>query len=78
MAVSTFSETQLQLDKGLSEQIAANFLENGINGAVFNQMTDGHLKELAPRIVDRITLKAIQDQSTAEKVRRIVSGLDLL
>ena len=72
MAVSTLSETQLHqflLDKGYSEQIATNFLENGINGAVFSQMTDEHLKDLAPRMVDRITLKALQeDQSTVEKV----------
>ena len=76
MAVSTFSETHLHrflLDKGYSEEIATNFLENGINGAVFCQMTDEHLKEVAPRIVDRVTLKAIQEsQSLTEKVRLLL------
>ena len=72
MSVSTLSEAQLYrflLDQGFSEQVATVFQENDINGAVFCQMTDEHLKELAPRIVDRVKLKALQDSQPApEKV----------
>lgn len=71
MSVSTLSEAQLYhflLDQGF-EQIATVFQENDINGAVFCQMTDEHIKELALRIVDRVKLKALQDsQSAPEKV----------
>ena len=73
MDVSGLSSIQLHLyliDKGFCEQVAENFLENEINGAVFleMEMEEQHLKEVAPKIRDRINLKKFQQKSSPDKV----------
>ena len=45
------------IDKGFGEQVASNFQENEIDGAVF-----------APKISDRIKLKKLQQGSPPDKV----------
>ena len=66
MDVSGFSSIQLQrflIDKGFGEQVASNFQENEIDGAVKEQ-----LKEVAPKISERIKLKKLQQSSPPDKV----------
>lgn len=75
--ISKLSEIQLYrflLDNGFSEQVATNVQDNGIDGAVFNEMTDEQLKEITPRIADRIKLKQPQQsQVTGGKVWTFLS-----
>ena len=47
------------LSKGVPTEVADNFKMHGIDGGLFLSMSEEHLKEIAPRIVDRITLKKI-------------------
>ena len=43
--------------KGISEDVAENFQEHGIDGETFLLMSDDELKEVAPRMADRMKLK---------------------
>lgn len=54
------------LSKGVPSDIIESFKEHGINGQTFVQMSEEHIKELAPRIVDRVNLKKI---ASNDKVR---------
>ena len=74
MAVFTLSTDdlgKLLLEEGFSNEIASAFQEHGIDGATFCEMSDNHLREVAPKICDRVKLKKIQD-CTANKVNKIV------
>lgn len=58
--------------KGLSGDVVDRFEEHGITGEVFiclNQDAD-YLKELAPRIADRVVLKKLMDNACCDKVSR--------
>lgn len=60
MDISSLPDVQLKqflLDEGFSEQVSNNFQENEIDGALFCEMTEEHMKEVAPKISDRIKLK---------------------
>ena len=50
------------LSEGLSVCIADTFEANGIDDETFVSMTDEHFKEVAPKIVDRVKLKKLQDK----------------
>ena len=47
----------------LSKQVPADIFEcskeHGIDGQTFLLLSEDHLKEIAPRIVDRVSLKSI-------------------
>lgn len=47
------------LSKQLSVDIVYSFKEHGIDGQTFLMLTEDHLKEIAPRIADRVNLKTI-------------------
>ena len=42
--------------KGVSQDVLDNFNQHGINGSTFLEMNEEYLKEVAPRIADRINL----------------------
>ena len=66
MDVSGFSSIQLQRFLiGFGEQVAGNFKENEIDGAVFCERT---AEGVAPKISDRIKLKKLQQSSPTDKV----------
>lgn len=46
--------------QGFSEDVVFNFEDNEIDGSCFLMMTEQHLKEAAPRLVDRIKLEQLQ------------------
>ena len=72
MDVSGFSSIQLQrflIDKGFGEQVASNFQENEIDGAVFCERT---AEGGCPKISDRIKLKKLQQSSPPDKVCKAI------
>ena len=55
--------------------------ENGVGGEVFMQLSEIQLKEIAPRLADRITLQGIQKSEEARKAKEtmpMVSSLILI
>lgn len=60
----------------LSKQVPADvvecFKEHGINGKTFLLLTEDHLKEIAPRIADRVNLKTIASDEQVSFVRLVV------
>ena len=42
------------------EGVIGALRENGINGSLFLQLTADELKELAPRIADRVVIRELQ------------------
>ena len=48
--------------------MAENFQEHGIDGETFLLMSDDELKEVAPRMADRMKLKKLRDVEVTEKV----------
>ena len=59
--------------KGISQEVIKNFEEHGINGEVFQCLTQDpdYLKELAPRIADRVILRKLVERS-GEKVSNYI------
>lgn len=51
------------LSKEVSQDVLNSFEHHGIDGAAFLEMNDEHLKEVAPRIGDRIALKKLLSES---------------
>ena len=47
-------------DHEFPETVIDDLRSNGISGSVFLQLTSEELKELAPRIADRVALRQIQ------------------
>ncbi len=69
MTLSSLTVTGLAnflIEKGFSEDIVFAFEENGIDGETFCDMSDSHMKEVAPRIAERVKLKRIQDGTSIE------------
>ena len=63
-------------EKGLHDDVIAKVMDNRINSAVFLDLTEEDLKELAPAIGDRIALRRILEQ--ARKVRKAEINVLLL
>ena len=59
--MSSSDLAKVLLEKGFSGDIATAIEEHGIDGETFCEMTDTHLREIAPRIGDRVKLKQVQD-----------------
>ena len=57
------------IEKGLHDDVIAKLMDNRITSAVFLDLTDEDLKELASAIGDRIALRKILEQ--ARKVRNM-------
>lgn len=53
--------------KGVPLEVAQNFRNHEINGEAFLMMTDDHLKEVAPKIGDRITLQKLQRSTSGSE-----------
>lgn len=70
LGVSEFCECIQQYDHEFPEAVVDGLRENGINGALFLQLTTEELKELAPRIADRVALRQIQSA-----VRGVCNGV---
>lgn len=47
--------------KNIPSDVLENFSKNGVDGTTFLLMEDEHFKEVAPKIVDRINLKKVQN-----------------
>ncbi len=47
------------LSKHIPQDVVDNINEHGVNGETLLIMTSEHLKEISPRIVDRISLEKI-------------------
>lgn len=60
LGVSEFCEWIQQCDHEFPEAVVEGLRENGIDGSLFLQLTTEELKELAPRIADRVALRLIQ------------------
>ena len=52
--------SDLVLESGITVEVADNILEHCINGEMFLSMTEEEIKEVAPKISDRISLKKLQ------------------
>lgn len=52
--------------EGASERVIAALQENELTGEMFLQLKDCDLKELAPLLADRLLLRKIQTNSSAE------------
>ena len=78
-ALSVEEVCGLLATKEISQDVINNFEEHGINGEVFLCLTQDpeYLKELAPRIADRVILKKLVDQGS-EKVSERLCWLPLL
>ena len=50
-------------EKGLHNDIITKVMDNRINRAVFLDLTEEYLKELAPAIGDRLALRRILEQA---------------
>ncbi len=62
------------LSEGFSGTVADSFEDHDIDGASFLLMTNEHLKEVAPNLIDRIKLQKIQaDGQLAGKVFLYIS-----
>lgn len=59
---------QCLLSNGFSADIAENFAINGIDGETFFEMSEEHMKEVAPRIADRIKLMKFVSANKPTKV----------
>lgn len=59
---------QFLSSKNLGSGVVDNFKENGISGEAFLLMDEDHLKEVAPRLLDRIYLKEIQMSELSKNV----------
>ena len=44
----------------ISADVLASLEDNGVTGAVFLELTGDNLKEMAPRMADRVILRRIQ------------------
>ena len=62
---------ELLLEKGFSQQVTSNFRENGIDGSLFAEMTEDELKEVASMLADRIKLRKMKLQATAETLEKV-------
>lgn len=59
MVIFEFGLADFLLSKGVPTDVVENFKTHGIDRGLFLSMSEDHLKEIAPRIVDRITLQKI-------------------
>ena len=50
-------------EKGISIDVVTNILTNRVSGAVFLKLTDGDLRELAPLLGERTSLRDILNKS---------------
>lgn len=57
---------QFLSSKNFSDDVVDKFMANGVDGETFLQMSDELLKEVAPRIVDRVKLKKLQNEASSE------------
>ena len=57
------------IEKGLHDDVIVKVMENRINSAVFLDLTEEDLKELAPAIGNRIALRRILEHARNLKVR---------
>ena len=55
--------TEFLLSKDIPVDVVENFKVHGINGQAFLQLSEDHLREVAPRIVDRLNLKGIASKA---------------
>ena len=53
-------------EKLISSDVLASMENNGVTGAVFLELTDDDLKEMAPRMADRVALRRIQRSQSDE------------
>ena len=53
--------------KGIPQKVLDNFQSHSIDGETFLSMSDGHLKEVAEKIPDRVKLKKIIDSTISAK-----------
>ena len=63
---------QLLCDLQYSTELLQNVRENAVTGNVFLQLSDEQLKEIAPKLGDRVRLKRLQTEllrDAFEKVR---------
>jgi len=60
LGVNEFCEWIEQCDHEFPEAVVDGLRENGVNGSLFLQLSTEELKELAPRIADRVVLRQIQ------------------
>ena len=51
------------LSKDFSQSVVESFKENEIDGQLFLIMNNDHLKEVAPKLVDRIKLQKLQQSN---------------
>ena len=68
LGVGEFCQRIRQEDHEFPEEVVDALRDNGISGSLFLQLTTEELKELAPRIADRVALRQIQS-----KVRGVCS-----
>ena len=60
LGVGEFCHRIAQSDHDFPEAVVDNLRDNGISGSVFLQLSAEELKELAPRIADRVALRELQ------------------
>ena len=59
--------------RGCAEDVVHAVRRNGVNGDVFLELTEEHLKELAPLLGDRIALKKIHSSFCKSPLQEKVS-----
>ena len=60
LALSVNDLFDLVLESGVTSEVADKILEHGITGEIFSAMTEEEIKEVAPKIADRVALKKLR------------------
>ena len=60
LGVGEFCRLVEEHEHDFPEGVIGALRENGINGSLFLQLTADDLKELAPRIADRVVIRELQ------------------
>lgn len=57
--LSCFELTEFMRDNGIPESVVGNFASNEVTGECCLQLTEMEMKELAPKIGDRVKLRQL-------------------
>lgn len=60
-------------EKGLHDEVISNVIDNRITSALFLELTEADLKELAPAIGDRLALRKVLEQAKKVNYRHLCS-----
>ena len=53
---------KILVEQSVSEQIVQSFRSNGISGEIFESLTEENIKEVVPKIVDRVKVRNIEEK----------------